>query len=106
MRLYATHPRRVKGDGYAGGGDLLSPPLAMLSVAALVIALFYGPAFLGFVLAYVIIAIYHTVLGTRIAIHAGKPIGRRFAMVGVMRAYARGFGMMQGLVDVLFRRTR
>lgn len=106
VRLYATHPQRLRGDGYAGGGDLLSPPLAMLSVASLVIAPFYGPSFLVAAGAYLIIAIYHTVLGSRIAIHAGKPIGRRFALVGVMRAYARGFGMMQGLVDVFLRRPR
>jgi glycosyltransferase involved in cell wall biosynthesis len=106
VRLYATHPRRVKGDGYAGPWDLVSPPLAMLSIAALVVALFYGPAFLVAAAAYAVIAVYHAVLGGRIAIQARKPIGRRFALVGVLRAYARGFGMMQGFAEVFLRRPR
>ncbi|HET9886361.1 MAG TPA: glycosyltransferase [bacterium] len=106
VRLYATHPRRVKGDGYAGWADLVAPPLAMLSIAAFLLSTIYHPALFAAVAAYVFVATYHTVLGTRIAIHSKKLIGRRFAMIGLVRAYARGFGMIQGLGDVFLHRPR
>jgi GT2 family glycosyltransferase len=31
--LYARHPRRVRGDGYAGPAELAAPPLALLALA-------------------------------------------------------------------------
>ncbi len=99
--LYARHPGRVRGDEYAGPADLLAPPLALLSVILLAGSLAAPPLALGALLAAGLVALRHVVLALQVAIHAGSPGPLALAAVGTLRAYARGWGLVRGVVRVM-----
>jgi glycosyltransferase involved in cell wall biosynthesis len=100
MRLYASHRHRVRGDMYAGGGDLASPPLAMFSLFALAVSLFFRPALLASGLAFMLVSFFHLLLAAQVAVHARHSVPLLLAPVGILRAYVRGFGMIRGMIDI------
>ena len=104
--LYARHPARARGDGYAGPIEFAAPPAAALSVA-LAVASPWAPtlAAVALVLAAFVAAL-HGGLAVRVAAHASSSTPLALAGVGTLRAYARGWGLAKGLARVLTRRTR
>lgn len=100
MVLYARHPARARGDGYAGPLDFAAPPLAILSAAAALAAPFSDAAAIVALLSFVAVAMIHQLLALRVARHAGSGAPMALAAVGALRAYARGWGMLRGLVRV------
>lgn len=102
--LYARHPRRVRGDGYAGPLDFAAPPLAVLSVAAALVApLWYGGAIVA-LLSFVAVAMIHDLLALQVSRFARSPAPLALAAIGTLRAYARGWGMLRGVAKVLAER--
>ena len=104
MVLYASHPRRVRGDGYAGPVDFASPPLAVLSAVLLLFAPWHARALGAAALAASIVIALHSLLAVRVALHAKSTLPLALAAVGTLRAYARGVGLVRGVVRVLTRR--
>lgn len=101
MILYARHPLRARGDGYAGPADFAAPPLAMLSLALLLVAPWVPRAWGAAALAAALVILLHSLLALGVAWHARSTVPLALAAVGSLRAYARGFGMVSGIVRVL-----
>ena len=106
VALYARHPRRVRGDGYAGPVELAAPPLAVFSVVLLVLAPFHPPALGAALLSAALVLALHSVLAVRVAARARSTVPLALAAVGSLRAWARGWGMVRGFVRVLARSGR
>ncbi len=108
--LYARHPGRVRGDGYAGPAEFAAPPVAILSVVAGVAALavpdFRLPASVLGVASLLFVILLHTALAVRVARLAGATTPLALAGVGALRAYARGWGLLKGVARLLTGRTR
>jgi hypothetical protein len=104
--LYAKHPRRVRGDGYAGPADLAAPPLAVLSVACALAAPFSTVAAVGAPLCFALVILVHHLLALRVARYVRQPAALALAAVGTLRAYARGWGMLVGAVHLLPGKAR
>lgn len=104
--LYASHPGRTRGDGYAGPLDFVAPPLAVLSVALGLAAPFSFHAAIAAPLCFVGVLFLHDVLALRVARHARSNAALALAAVGSLRAYARGWGMLRGIVTVLRKGRR
>jgi len=100
MVLYARHPGRARGDGYAGPLDFAAPPLAVLSVAAAAVAPFWYGAAIVALLAFVAVAMIHDVIALQVSRHSGHSGSMALAAFGTLRAYARGWGMLKGLALV------
>jgi hypothetical protein len=103
--LYARHPRRAGGDGYAGVFDLAAPPLAILSVVAALAAPFAWWAGMTALLAFTVVLMIHHLLALRISRETRTPAALALSGIGALRAYARGWGMLRGLAALLTRRT-
>ncbi len=104
--LYATHPGRAAGDGYAGGLDFLAPPLARVGAAAAVLSPAVSTARPVAAGALAVVLAVHVVLALRVALFARAAAPLLLAPVGVLRAFARGVGLARGITDVLSRRKR
>jgi glycosyltransferase involved in cell wall biosynthesis len=105
--LYGTHPRRVRGDGYAGPLDLVAPPLAALSGVVALSAVFVRLAGPIALVTFSLVFLLSTVLAARVALHARSIRVLSLAFVATLRAYARGWGMTRGVASlVLGRRPR
>jgi glycosyltransferase involved in cell wall biosynthesis len=104
--LYARHPNRMRGDGYAGPADLAAPPLAALSVVCALGAPFWLPAAAGAPLCLALVIAVHHFLALRVSRHCRQPAALALAAVGTLRAYARAWGMVMGGAHVLLRRER
>ena len=104
--LYARHPGRMRGDGYAGPLELAAPPAALLAAALLVLSP-AGPKLApvgGALLAAVVLL--HAVLAIRVAVRAGALTPLALAFVGPARAFARGWGLARGMARLVTRRDR
>lgn len=101
--LYARHPRRVAGDGYAGPADFTAPPLAIVSVMLAISGPWYPAAFGASALAASMVMALHSLLAVRVAWHARSTAPLALAAVGTLRAYARGWGLVRGVVRVMSR---
>ena len=105
VTLYREHPTKISGDAYAGLVDYLQPPLACLSVllmiAAVMAAVASSAAFallmMLSVLCVVLLAILQLPWVARVA-PAMKVRSLAFIPFGILRAFARGFGMMVAFV--------
>ncbi len=104
--LYAAHPGRMRGDGYAGVGDLAAPPLAILTLIAAVVSPLFPVVAIAAASGFVFIAAFHLALALRVYAHTKEPAAFLLGPVGSLRAFARGRGLVRGTLDVLFRRTR
>ncbi|MFN8176563.1 MAG: glycosyltransferase [bacterium] len=99
--LYARHPRRSRGDDYAGPADLAAPPLAVLSVVLALAAPFQPRALGACALAVSLVIALHTALAVSVALRARSTAPLALAAVGTLRAYARGLGLVRGVLRVL-----
>ncbi len=104
VALYATHPSRVGGDAYAGAGDLVAPPLALVGVAAAAAAPFVSVAAPIALACLAFVVLFHVQLAVRVFTHTREPAALLLLPVGVLRALARGMGILQGLGDLIIRR--
>ena len=104
MKLYAKHPGRVRGDRYAGIGDLLAPPMALILVAVLpvlLISALWPSAFRMILGAAAALAVAYLLL--HVALPAQMVRRTRdvrmllFAGVAILRDLARAMGMLGGL---------
>ncbi len=98
VALYRRHPRRVRGDGYAGPEELAAPPLAMAATALLLVAPWRPAARGAAALAASLVLALHGVLALRVARHARSTAPLALALVGSLRTWARGYGMVRGLL--------
>lgn len=99
--LYRRHPRRLRGDGYAGPEELAAPPLAMSALMLLAIAPFRPAALGAAILAISLVLALHGVLAFRVARHARSATPLALAAVGSLRTWARGLGMLRGVARSL-----
>lgn len=99
--LYARHPGRARGDGYAGPLDFAAPPLAVLSVAAALVAPFWYVGAIVALLSFVAVALIHDLLALQVSRYTRNSASMALAAVGTLRAYARGWGMLRGLAKVV-----
>ena len=106
VALYRRHPRRLRGDGYAGPEELAAPPLAMSTFAMLLIAPFRPAALGAAALAASLVLALHGVLAVRVAAHARSSTPLALAPVGSLRAWARGLGLIRGVLRLLRRGRR
>jgi len=104
--LYAEHPGRVRGDGYAGPMDFAAPPLAVLSVAFALASPFSWTAGAAALLCFAVVIAIHDVIALRVARHARSTAPLALVAIGTLRAYARAWGMLRGIVRVLGRGRR
>lgn len=107
MKLYAKHPRRGGGDHYAGFGELLGPPAALLLLTSLAVLPLIGSAwFIAVVLAIAMGYLAATRALTRaIARRMGIGSGVAYRSMTVLRDVARGLGLLGGVWNfILLRR--
>ncbi|NUM54105.1 MAG: glycosyltransferase [Candidatus Hydrogenedentes bacterium] len=106
MKLYRKHPRRSRGDQYAGPFDLVAPAFALLLVVQPVLWLF------PYIIVVQVVALLGALLlaGFRLGTawnirkqERGLPFGYCFAML-ILRDCARGLGMVRGLWHFVARR--
>ncbi len=101
VALYAKHRRRASGDRYAGIADLLAPPLALFTAAAIVLS-----PLLSRVFPFIPLAVYLLV-----RLKAAAPVLPRltvrekglFLGVALLRDVARGLGLIKGMLMIVFR---
>jgi len=103
VQLYARHPRRSAGDSYSGKLDHLQPPLAMLALASVPAALLPGarwavPLFIALLLLAQLPRTWALVRQERSARLLA------FAPLAFVRAFARGVGMVAGVLALPRRR--
>ncbi len=102
--LYQSHPGRMGGDSYSTKADHIQPPLALLSVCLLP-TLALGP------LAILEWSALAGLLGAQLPMtrrllqRTADPKMLSYLGFGLVRAYARGFGLLEGVFDVV-RGTR
>jgi GT2 family glycosyltransferase len=103
VALYARHPGRLRGDGYAGPLELAAPPLALASLALLALAPLRGAALGGALVLGALVVALHAGIAGRVAARARAATPLALALVGSLRAYARGLGMLRGLLRLARR---
>jgi GT2 family glycosyltransferase len=99
--LYGTHPGRLRGDGYSGPTDFVAPPLAMLSLAWLPFAWVHPGLLAASALAFSLVVALSSLLAVRVSMYHGSAAPLALAPLAALRAYARGWGMVKGVVALL-----
>ena len=103
--LYLTYPGKMGGDSYSTLADHLQPPLAMLSLGLVPVALWTGTA-TPVVLAVATLA-WLTLPMTWRMVREGRNLKLAwFAPLSFLRAYARGIGLSLGTIRALAERIR
>ena len=97
MRIYHDHPDMAGGDAYGGLADFIQPPLALTTLCLL--PLTWLPV-VGFVMLTLLAVIFIVQLPTPLAISRRTRHVKYLALapVTLLRAYARGMGMLLGVV--------
>ncbi|HPO15675.1 MAG TPA: glycosyltransferase [Candidatus Hydrogenedentes bacterium] len=101
VMVYAKHWRRASGDRYAGVADLATPPLALFSMAALLFLPFLPRVFL-----FIPLAIYLFLrFAAAMPVLTGLMLNDKTLFLGVtiLRDMARGIGLIQGMIRIVFR---
>ena len=95
--VYRRFPRHIKGDHYSGPLDYIQPPLAMLVLGSLPLAFWPWGRWIpvGLVVLLVLIQVPMTL---RIVVQSRRLSMLAFLPLGVVRSFARGLGMCQGLL--------
>ncbi|GJM45233.1 MAG: hypothetical protein DHS20C21_20750 [Gemmatimonadota bacterium] len=102
--LYARHPGRARGDGYAGPVDFLAPPLAVLSVGLALVGAWVPWAWPAALFCLVLNLFIHSRLALVISSRQRSSLPLALAPIGTLRAYARAWGMVRGVLALPFRR--
>ncbi len=99
MKLYAKHPRRSNGDRYAGFGDFLGPPLALLLLACVLALPLIDQSYfsIGIVLFAVCYGALTVKFDRNIARRLGAGSGIAFRSMTMLRDLARGIGLIGGM---------
>ncbi|MFH0793901.1 MAG: glycosyltransferase [bacterium] len=104
--LYLRYPRRGGGDSYTSLADNIQPPLAMALIPAFVAGLFRpGARDLAFVLTLVL-AILQLPMTIKVIEQTGDKKYGYYALIGFIRAFARGIGMSQAALEFALRKIR
>jgi GT2 family glycosyltransferase len=98
VALYRRHPGRVRGDGYAGPLDFAAPPLAVLSILLALAAPLVPTAGAAALVGFALVLLLGTVLAARVALRVRSARALGLAVVSTLRAYARGAGLVRGLL--------
>ena len=101
MILYARHPARSGGDGYAGLLDFAQPPMAMMTVVLLLLGFVNVRAFGAASLLFAMLILLNNVLALRILRRTRSASGLALVWLGTIRAYARAWGMLRGVARLL-----
>ena len=100
MLVYRRHPDRATGDHYSGLLDYLQPPLAMLTLALLPLAVFpWGKWLAPAALSALVLA--QLPLTLRVIATSGRLAMLSFALLGTLRSFWRGWGMCWGVLKAL-----
>ncbi|MDP6460135.1 MAG: glycosyltransferase [Gemmatimonadota bacterium] len=102
--LYASHPRRARGDRYAGPADLAAPPVAALCAVFAFAAPFAHRASAVALLLLAVLALLQWRACAGASRREGSPGAGTLLALGIVRAFARAWGMTRGVVRVLFSR--
>jgi len=99
MKLYRKHPRRSRGDHYAGPGDLAGPPVALVLAGGLIAApvaphAAYWPALGGLAFVYLVVT---SGRAADVARTLGIGPGVAYRGMTVLRDVARGLGLIGGV---------
>jgi len=101
--LYSLHRRRIHGDSYSGTLDHLQPPLAMLSVATAPLAVAPRMAWVPACAASLLV-IAQLPMALRLVRRKRHLRYVALVVMGFLRAFARGAGMLSGLIAVAVHR--
>lgn len=103
--LHLTHRGHAQRNAYSDALDHLQPPLAMLALAALPLLAVPGWSWLPFA---PVLALLTTQLPmtSRLLTRLGDPRYLGFAPFGALRAFWRGVGMTQAVLDLALGRRR
>lgn len=102
MWLYLKHPKRMAGDSYSGWLDYAQPPLAMLSLAAVVLGIWTWMP-LGLILTTLMLL--QLPMALRILRRTKHLQYLAYVPFGMIRAYWRGLGMTHGLLAAVVSLT-
>ncbi len=98
MKLYRLHPDMAKGDSYAGVFDFIQPPLAMVILIGAFFSVF-SEFLLPIAGGLTLLLIGLQIPMTFSVIKREKQISYAFLIPMLfLRAFARGFGMLKGLL--------
>jgi len=97
IKMYERHPGKMAGDSYSGFLDHVQPPLAVLSAALSVL----GPAALASPLAFLALCGAPLPMTLRLLARTRNPRQLAYLPLSVVRSYARGLGLCEGVFDVL-----
>lgn len=103
--LHTAFPGHTRGDSYSSLLDHIQPPLAMLSLPALLLGLIPGWRWTALV-PLALLALAQLPLTWRLLARLKQARYLAFAVMSFVRAYWRGFGMMQGLLGYLSGASR
>jgi len=104
MKLYRQHPDMSKGDVYGGLLDFIQPPLCVVTLTLMPLALIW-PLLWGLVGVLALLDLGLQVPNTvRIFRRAGEVKLWALAPITWLRGYARGLGMAMGVWNFLVRR--
>jgi cellulose synthase/poly-beta-1,6-N-acetylglucosamine synthase-like glycosyltransferase len=104
MSLYRKHPRMAGGDAYSGIADYAQPPLAVATVCLAPFSFLLPVAYLALAL-FIILLVLQFPMPLAILRRTGDRRCLALSAATLLRAYARGWGMMLGVLRFfLFRR--
>lgn len=98
--LYFEYPEKMSGDSYSGFIDHIQPPLAMLSLALLPL----GPLALAAGPVMAALGAAQAPMTWRLVRRTGDARYCFFGPMSFIRAYARGIGMSQGILEAAVSR--
>lgn len=97
VQLYRRHRRRVRGDAYSGWLDHLQPPLSMMVLASLPLSLV--PKARGIsVVGLALLMLLQVPMTLRLLFRTRRPVMLLYGVMGCVRAFWRGWGMVQGMI--------
>jgi len=103
VKLYMLHPDMMAGDNYSGLSDFIPPVLTPLVVLFAIAGAFWRPAlYVSLILVFIMLSLNVRVLSS-IEGDAGG-LSRPFALsVIFLRSFARGFGLIKGVIDFMIK---
>ena len=113
MKLYAKHPKRSKGDQYAGKAEFAGPPLALIVLILMVllflnITLNYNNHWVLPITIFLLLVYGYSQqsLTDAISVHLGFLGGFKFQGMLFLRDVARGLGLIKGVWTFMILRRK
>jgi cellulose synthase/poly-beta-1,6-N-acetylglucosamine synthase-like glycosyltransferase len=106
VMLYRRYPSKMAGDDYSSVLDHLQPVLACGAAALVLSGLIFSPinhdimklCFAGVAAVFLIMSLSAVPLAYKIAFRARRLCGFLYVLLAMLRSFARGCGLLQGLV--------